>query len=288
MKLWLTKNSEVSVRDQLVTQVQIGVACGDLRPGDRLPSTREVARRFGVHANTVSAAYRQLAASGTVELRKGSGIYIIETGRDILDALIETMFHEAANAGFSRVAVLERLSRSNSNATKALALFEPNPDLREILVREITDNIGVEVQSVTEDDLKNGQIISCLLIAMFDEELKIREMCPQQDCIFLKANSVAETLTGRRRPANDELIVVASGWSDFLVFSKLFLLAAKIDAGSIITCSTKDTGWKRKVKTASMIICDTVTAAHFGGDEPVSIFPIILRESLEEIREATY
>ncbi|HMS10969.1 MAG TPA: GntR family transcriptional regulator, partial [Pyrinomonadaceae bacterium] len=67
MKFWITKNSEVTVHEQIVTQVRVGITTGDLRPGDRMPSAREVARRFGIHANTVTAAYRELAASGDIE-----------------------------------------------------------------------------------------------------------------------------------------------------------------------------------------------------------------------------
>ncbi len=54
MRLWLTKHSEVPLREQLTTQIVLGIVSRDLRPGQRLPSTRELARRFGIHANTVS------------------------------------------------------------------------------------------------------------------------------------------------------------------------------------------------------------------------------------------
>src|SRR5215212_7824652 len=76
MRLWLSKNSEVPLREQLVTQIVLGIVSGDLQPGQRLPSTRELARRFSIHSNTVSAAYRELSERGWVEMRKGSGIYV--------------------------------------------------------------------------------------------------------------------------------------------------------------------------------------------------------------------
>ncbi|MEO6393118.1 MAG: GntR family transcriptional regulator, partial [Pyrinomonadaceae bacterium] len=61
MKIWLSKSGEVSLREQLAAQIILGVVSGDLAPGQRLPSTRELARRYEIHANTVSAAYRNLA-----------------------------------------------------------------------------------------------------------------------------------------------------------------------------------------------------------------------------------
>src|SRR5688500_12845828 len=60
MKIWIAKNSEVPVREQLITQITLAVAAGDLEIGEKLPSTREIARRCGLHANTVSSAYQKL------------------------------------------------------------------------------------------------------------------------------------------------------------------------------------------------------------------------------------
>jgi len=58
LHLWFSPASEVPIYRQLVTQVSLAILSGDLKPGDRLPSTRELARRFCIHPNTVSAGYR--------------------------------------------------------------------------------------------------------------------------------------------------------------------------------------------------------------------------------------
>src|SRR6267142_811521 len=82
MRLWLSKSSEVPMREQLVTQIRLGIISGDLKARQKLPSTRELARRFSVHSNTVSAAYRELNRTGWVEFRKGSGVYVRERAAD--------------------------------------------------------------------------------------------------------------------------------------------------------------------------------------------------------------
>ena len=69
MRLWLSKSSEVPLREQLVAQIMLGIVSGDLKAGQKLPSTRELGRRFRVHANTVSAAYRDLHRRGWGGLR---------------------------------------------------------------------------------------------------------------------------------------------------------------------------------------------------------------------------
>ena len=60
MRLWISHQSEVPIREQLATQIVLAILSADLKPGTRLPSTRELARRFGIHPNTVSTAYREL------------------------------------------------------------------------------------------------------------------------------------------------------------------------------------------------------------------------------------
>src|SRR5205814_6884222 len=76
MRLWLSKSSEVPIRVQLEAQIVLGILSNDLKAGERLPSTRELARRYKIHSNTVSAVYRQLASKGWVDSRRGSGVYI--------------------------------------------------------------------------------------------------------------------------------------------------------------------------------------------------------------------
>jgi GntR family transcriptional regulator len=61
---------------QLVRQVREAVRLGWLKPGDRLPTVRDVVRTSGVNANTVLKAYRELELTGLVEARQGSGTYV--------------------------------------------------------------------------------------------------------------------------------------------------------------------------------------------------------------------
>lgn len=56
-----------------------------LRPGDRLPSARVLAERFAVATPTLREALRRLQATGAIEMRHGSGVYVSGTvGRLVL------------------------------------------------------------------------------------------------------------------------------------------------------------------------------------------------------------
>ena len=68
--------------EQIAGRVRVAVAAGELRPGEPLPSVRELARRLRVNPATVAQAYRELAQEGFVETRHGSGTFVNEVGSD--------------------------------------------------------------------------------------------------------------------------------------------------------------------------------------------------------------
>jgi GntR family transcriptional regulator len=63
---------------QLVNQVVGAFERGQLQPGDRLPSVREVVRQVTINPNTVHRAYRELEHLGVVEGRLGLGTFVVE------------------------------------------------------------------------------------------------------------------------------------------------------------------------------------------------------------------
>jgi GntR family transcriptional regulator/MocR family aminotransferase len=65
-----------AISDQMAEQLRAATLDGTLRPGDRLPSIRELATRLKVARATVDTAYAQLVAEGYLETRIGSGTRI--------------------------------------------------------------------------------------------------------------------------------------------------------------------------------------------------------------------
>ncbi|MEU5695380.1 GntR family transcriptional regulator [Actinosynnema sp. NPDC020468] len=76
MEFRIDRGSGLPAYLQLVRQVREGLRLGWLKPGDRLPTVREVVATSGVNANTVLKAYRELELSGLVEARQGSGTFV--------------------------------------------------------------------------------------------------------------------------------------------------------------------------------------------------------------------
>src|SRR5690606_13218918 len=151
MKLWISKNSEVTVREQIVTQIRLGIVSDDLEPGEKLPSIRELARRFGLHPNTVSAAYNDLAEQGFVELRKGSGVYVVENGlaETRLDEMVHSFVSSARSAGYTTAEIAAAMKRAiNADIAARLLVVESDAGLRSILCHEIGGALGSEIDGI--------------------------------------------------------------------------------------------------------------------------------------------
>lgn len=288
MKLWISKNSEIPIREQLVTQITLGIASGDLKIGVRLPSTREIALRYGVHSNTVSHAYQQLAENGWLEYRAGSGFFVCEAGinGDALDRLTRLYVKSAKASGFGSDEILRRLmSHLGEMSVARVFLIESDGDLRRILVDEIRDATGHDVTGGAPADVPSLMSDGAVFASLFDEHAKFaHHLKPTSQRVVLKARSAAASMTGRERPSADDIVAVVSGWPKFLALAKVMLIAANLDPESLMLRLTSDPSWKKGLGAAALVICDSLTAKHFGDDPRLRTFPVIADESLAEMR----
>src|ERR1700722_5184573 len=76
MNLRIEPSSGVPVTRQIVDQIRTQSASGNLQPGDRLPSVRELARILAVNQNTILRVYEKLTAEGLLDRRHGDGTFI--------------------------------------------------------------------------------------------------------------------------------------------------------------------------------------------------------------------
>ena len=64
---------------QICEQICILIAKGELKPGDRLQSVRDIAVSASVNPNTVQKSLEQLEQRGVIYSKRGSGWYVSET-----------------------------------------------------------------------------------------------------------------------------------------------------------------------------------------------------------------
>jgi len=79
LELKLDFRSGLPIYTQIVEQIQRMLASGELKPGDQLPTVRQLATELRVNFNTIARAYRMLDEAGLISTQQGRGTYIWET-----------------------------------------------------------------------------------------------------------------------------------------------------------------------------------------------------------------
>ncbi|MEI7999412.1 MAG: GntR family transcriptional regulator [Candidatus Omnitrophota bacterium] len=103
----INPSSGVPIYRQIIDQVKLGIATGKFKPGEYLPSVREVSTSLEINPMTVSKAYSLLEKSGVIELVRGQGMRIPEASKD------DSINHEQQ---------LVPILRETVNAAKQLSL----------------------------------------------------------------------------------------------------------------------------------------------------------------------
>jgi GntR family transcriptional regulator len=103
--------SPTPVYEQIRSQVAGLVAVGVLGPGDRLPTSRDLARDLGIAVGTVQRAYRELGAAGVVTSRRRVGTVVADAVPDRPGAAAVTELRAAVRraraSGLGDAAVLD-------------------------------------------------------------------------------------------------------------------------------------------------------------------------------------
>ena len=292
MRLWISKNSEVPIREQLVTQIVLGIVSNDLKEAERLPSTRDLARRYDIHANTVSSAYRELARRGWVEFRKGSGVYVRARNDETLDhglaldQLIARFFRNLREEGYSLADIRMGLERSLSvQRPDHFLLLEPDPELREILVAEISSVTKVKVKGAGPEDVDGALTGAAPLVLYGHMDQFAERIKPETDLLVLHSASIVERLSGQTRPSPESLVSIVSRWPEFLKWARTMLVAAGLDADALSFRDARERNWEKGLRSAAFVITDSLMAPHIPAGCEVKVFRILADASLKEIRE---
>lgn len=94
---------------QIAEQIFKQIIRGEIRPGDKLPSVREMAVLSGVNPNTIQRTYSELERMGIVETQRGQGTFIVSRDeirgelckkmeKDIVNHFVQSM----AELGFTK------------------------------------------------------------------------------------------------------------------------------------------------------------------------------------------
>jgi GntR family transcriptional regulator len=118
MRLQIDSESKVPIYVQVEDQVRALVAAGQLRPGEQLPTIRELAAELRVNYNTIARAYLELDRDGVISTQRGRGTFVAgvpdekqmaRKRRNKLHAVVRSALDEAIMLGYAPGEIVEAL-----------------------------------------------------------------------------------------------------------------------------------------------------------------------------------
>ena len=109
MQIQVDFRSGIPIYIQIMEQIKRQIASKALRPGDQLPTVRQMATDLRVNFNTIARAYRLLDEAGIISTQHGRGTYILAESpaensahlrRQALEELTRRYLESAARLGF--------------------------------------------------------------------------------------------------------------------------------------------------------------------------------------------
>ena len=133
-----------SASSEVAGQIKEMIMTGQLHPGDRLPSERELAERLSVSRTTIREALRSLAAVGMISIRQGDGSFVehfrLEGMLEPLAVMFQIDGEESGLAAFSEVRRILEIEMA------ALAAERARPED----IEEIEKCLGQMVEEVND------------------------------------------------------------------------------------------------------------------------------------------
>lgn len=110
MKLRIERGSKVPIYVQIEEKIRSLIAAGQLRPGEQLPTIRDLAAALGVNYNTIARVYRALDRDGLISTRRGRGSFVVGVSdeeqmvrmrQEKLQAILRSALDEARMLGYT-------------------------------------------------------------------------------------------------------------------------------------------------------------------------------------------
>lgn len=296
MDIVLNRKGGVPLHDQLLAQLELRILGGSIAPGERLPSVRALARRLGLHANTVSAAYRDLESAGHVELKRGAGVFVrsgaaatLEEARD-LDEMIRLAVSSAFRKGYGGAEIKAAVERWLQAApAERVLVVDPRKETIEIVAHEVREALGVPVAGCTLDELEaQPALLSGALGLVFPYHAdKVARLAPgaAQEVIHVRL-SREDRATVLGLPAGATVLLVSR--------SPLVLSFAKAVMGGLrgdeLLVETRLLGrraeWRRLVKAADLVVGDVMAVNEIRKEKPgrLQVLRLLSKAALGRVR----
>jgi DNA-binding transcriptional regulator YhcF (GntR family) len=282
VRIWISRHSTIPVREQLSAQLRFGILSGWVAPAERLPSVRDLARRLKIHPNTVSAVYRELAASGWVTAKTGSGVFVRDINRGGADNGIGSFMQAWIEEGLSRGFALDALRAEFDKAalelqgkTEPRRLLVVHTDLpfARILAAEIEEAAGCAVpHALPRDALASTEFEDCLVLTTASGAVWISQLRSERR-MLIPLKTIEQMLIGVKPLRSPFLIGIVSRSLSILKWASLLIAALGGSGNDVISRSPLEPKWREGLAACDVVVADVLAAAEL----PKQIRTIVLR-----------
>ena len=118
----LDPNAGIPFYRQIIDQIKYGIASGNLKAGEQLPTVRALAAELKINLNTVTKAYKELEIQNILETRQGAGTFISKASVEIppkekkkkLKSICNEFLTIAFSYGFTTEDVINELRKKDN------------------------------------------------------------------------------------------------------------------------------------------------------------------------------
>jgi DNA-binding transcriptional regulator YhcF (GntR family) len=298
MNIVLTRESSVPLRAQLALQIEVAIVTGQLAPGRKLPSVRELARRLDLHHNTVAAAYAELTERGLVESRRGSGLYVSRRNAPAapeeargLDELIAAFIEQARARGFSNAAIREAVGAWLAKLPPDhVLLVEPAPDIRAVLEHEIAAALSCRVEAVDVDALDDPHVLDgALVVTSFYHAAALRRrLGSNHPMLTINLNPGGPELERLRQLPVGAMLGIVS--VSPILLSTVTTVIASIRGEDVLVRPVPledEPEWQRLARAADAMVCDSLSGERVSRhtSRPVRVIRLVPESTIAQLRE---
>lgn len=298
LNLVLSRESSVPLRAQLALQIEVAIVTGQLEPGRKLPSVRELARRLKLHHNTVAAAYSELTDRELIVSRRGSGIYVSTRTQPAppeqahgLDELVASLIEIARSRGHSEDAIRASLREwVERRPPDCVLLIDPAPDIRAILQHEISAALDCRVDAAGLEALDDAERLDgALIVTSFYHAAEIRErLGPNAPIVTISLNPGRAELDLLRKVPDGAMLGIVSA-SPILLATVATVIASMRGEEVLVrpVPLSNESEWKQLARTADSMICDSLSGVKVARviRRPVRIVELLPASTIEQLRE---
>ncbi len=269
MDIVLNRRGGVPVRDQLVAQLELKILGGSLAPGARLPSVRALARRLDLHANTISAAYRDLESAGHVESRHGAGVFVrkgapmaLPDARD-LDEMIRLALYAAFHKGYSGVEVKTAVERwLRAAPAERVVVVDPSPEMADLVAHEVRAVLQIPVSGCGLDELAEepGLLAGALALTLPYHVAAVARHVPGAAVEVLHLEFPKKDRAAVLALQPGSTILVVSHSPTVLPFATVLLRSLRGDEVHVETrLASNPKEWRRLIPVSDLVFADALS-----------------------------